>query len=174
MENNKNRNLTPYLTAVTPEARSGIKGNKPAVLWFTGFSASGKSTIANIVEQTLNQDYKAHTFLLDGDNLRSGLNKDLGFSNTDRTENIRRVGEIAKLMSNAGLIVLTAFISPIRVDRDQNREILDGGKFFEIFVDCPIEVCEQRDPKGLYQKARDGIIKEFTGISSPYESPLQS
>ena len=171
---NTNRNLSPYATSVTQEERSSIKGHKPAVLWFTGFSGSGKSTIANAVEQKLNGDMNIHTYLLDGDNIRSGLNKDLGFSNEGRTENIRRVGEAAKLMADAGLIVITAFISPLRADRDRNKELMKNNNFFEIFINCPIEVCMQRDPKGLYEKAKAGIIKEFTGISSPYEAPTES
>ena len=168
---NTNRNLSPYATCVTQEERSSIKGHKPAVLWFTGFSGSGKSTIANAVEQILNSDLNIHTYLLDGDNIRSGLNKDLGFSNDDRSENIRRVGEAAKLMADAGLIVITAFISPLREDRERNKEMMKNKNFFEVFINCPLEVCIQRDPKGLYEKAKAGIIKEFTGISSPYEAP---
>ena len=168
----KNRNITPYTTAVNQEARSTIKGHLPAVLWFTGLSGSGKSTIANVVERSLVESYKAHTYLLDGDILRGGLNADLGFSLTDRTENIRRVGEVAKLMVDAGLIVLTAFISPLRADRDRNRLLLANYNFLEIFVDCSLEECAARDPKGLYTKARSGEIAEFTGVSSPYEVPI--
>jgi len=141
------------------------------VLWFTGLSGSGKSTIANAVEKELNQKYRAHTYLLDGDNIRTGLNKDLSFSAEDRSENIRRIGEVARLFVDAGLIVLTAFISPFREDRKVVRDLLGNGDFVEIFVHCPLEVCEQRDPKGLYQKARLGEIQNFTGINSPYEAP---
>jgi bifunctional enzyme CysN/CysC len=140
------------------------------VLWFTGLSGSGKSTIANLVEKQLTAEGK-HTYLLDGDNVRHGLNRDLGFTDADRVENIRRVGEAAKLFLDAGLIVLTAFISPFRSERRMARELLGEGEFLEVFVDTPIEICMQRDPKGLYQKAKAGTIKNFTGIDSPYEAP---
>jgi len=166
-------NLTPISHHLTLEERSRIKGHRPAVLWFTGLSGSGKSTIANLVEYHLNSDFSAHTYLLDGDNIRTGLNKDLGFSGADRTENIRRIGELAKLFHDAGLIVLTAFISPFQSDRDLVRALLPPGGFYEIFVRCPLEVCEQRDPKGLYRKARQGLISDFTGVGSPYEPPTQ-
>jgi bifunctional enzyme CysN/CysC len=152
------------------DAHAKLKNQKPLVLWFTGLSGSGKSTIANEVEKTLNL-MNRHTFLLDGDNVRHGLNKDLGFTETDRIENIRRVGEVAKLMTDAGLIVLTAFISPFRVERDMVRAMLPEGEFVEIFVDTPLEVAEARDVKGLYKKARSGALKNFTGIDSPYEPP---
>jgi bifunctional enzyme CysN/CysC len=155
---------------VDKASRAGQKGQKPAVLWFTGLSGSGKSTIANLVEKALLAEGR-HTYLLDGDNIRHGLNRDLGFTDADRVENIRRVGEAAKLFVDAGLIVLTAFISPFRSERRMARELLGEGEFVEIFVDTPIEVCIQRDPKGLYQKAQAGEIKNFTGISSPYEAP---
>jgi bifunctional enzyme CysN/CysC len=155
---------------VTREAHARLKGQSPAVLWFTGLSGSGKSTIANLVEKKLHALGK-HTFLLDGDNVRHGLNKDLGFTETDRIENIRRVGEVAKLMIDAGLIVLTAFISPFRAERDMVRGLLPEGEFFEIFVDTPLEEAERRDVKGLYKKARSGALKNFTGIDSPYEAP---
>jgi bifunctional enzyme CysN/CysC len=155
---------------VDKAARAGQKGQKPAVLWFTGLSGSGKSTIANLVEKALLAEGR-HTYLLDGDNIRHGLNRDLGFTDADRVENIRRVGEAAKLFVDAGLIVLTAFISPFRSERRMARELLSEGEFVEIFVDTPIDVCIQRDPKGLYQKAQAGEIKNFTGISSPYEAP---
>lgn len=137
----------------------------------TGLSGSGKSTIANALEYKLVNSYHAHTYLLDGDNIRSGLNAGLGFSEEDRKENIRRVGEVAKLMYNAGLIVITAFISPFQSDRDAVRSLLNPGAFWEVFVSCPIEICLQRDPKGLYKKAMNGGISEFTGITSPYEPP---
>jgi len=140
------------------------------VLWFTGLSGSGKSTIANLVEKSLAAEGK-HTYLLDGDNIRHGLNKDLGFTDADRVENIRRVGEAARLFVDAGLIVLTAFISPFRSERRMARELLGEGEFLEVFVDTPLDVCMQRDPKGLYEKAKAGKIKNFTGIDSPYEAP---
>jgi bifunctional enzyme CysN/CysC len=155
---------------VNKSARSELKGQKPALLWFTGLSGSGKSTIANIVEQTLFGRGR-HTYLLDGDNVRHGLNRDLGFTDADRVENIRRVAETAKLFVDAGLIVLVSFISPFRSERRMARELLAAGEFIEVFVDTPLEVCMQRDPKGLYQKAVQGQIKNFTGIDSPYEAP---
>jgi bifunctional enzyme CysN/CysC len=155
---------------VNKDARGGQKGQKPAVLWFTGLSGSGKSTIANIVERNLIA-HGRHTYLLDGDNVRHGLNRDLGFTDADRVENIRRVAETAKLFVDAGLIVLVSFISPFRSERRMARELLDAGEFIEIFVDTPIEVCMGRDPKGLYEKAKAGAIKNFTGIDSPYEVP---
>lgn len=164
--------LFPYGSTVTCADRSALKNHQPAVLWFTGLSGSGKSTLANRVEQLLNHELRAHTYLLDGDNVRTGLNSDLGFSDTDRAENIRRIGEVARLFADAGLIVLTAFISPFRADRDQVRARLPENTFLEIFVDCPLDVCEQRDPKGLYRRARSGELAAFTGISSPYEPPL--
>jgi bifunctional enzyme CysN/CysC len=155
---------------ITREAHAALKNQKPRVLWFTGLSGSGKSTIANAVEKRLNL-MNRHTFLLDGDNVRHGLNKDLGFTEPDRIENIRRVGEVAKLMADAGLIVLTAFISPFRAEREMVRSMLPEGEFIEIFVDTPLEVAEERDVKGLYKKARSGALKNFTGIDSPYEAP---
>jgi bifunctional enzyme CysN/CysC len=155
---------------VNKDARAAMKGQKPAILWFTGLSGSGKSTIANLVEKKLAAEGK-HTYLLDGDNVRHGLNRDLGFTDADRVENIRRVGEAAKLFVDAGLIVLTAFISPFRSERRMARELVGAGEFLEVFVDTPIEVCMQRDPKGLYEKAKAGKIKNFTGIDSPYEAP---
>ncbi|MCR9181176.1 MAG: sulfate adenylyltransferase subunit CysN [Erythrobacteraceae bacterium] len=157
-------------TAITREDHAGLKNQTPRVLWFTGLSGSGKSTIANEVEKQLNL-MNRHTFLLDGDNVRHGLNRDLGFTEADRIENIRRVGEVAKLMADAGLIVLTAFISPFRAERRMVREMLEPGEFIEIFVDTPIEVAEARDVKGLYKKARSGQLTNFTGIDSPYEAP---
>ena len=155
---------------VTREEHARLKNQTPKVLWFTGLSGSGKSTIANEVEKRLNL-MNRHTFLLDGDNVRHGLNKDLGFTEADRIENIRRVGEVAKLMADAGLIVLTAFISPFRAEREMVRKMLPAGEFVEIFVDTPLEVAEARDVKGLYRKARRGELKNFTGIDSPYEPP---
>ncbi|MFD2203310.1 adenylyl-sulfate kinase [Shivajiella indica] len=144
---------------------------KPKLIWFTGLSGSGKSTLANGTEVQLHEKgFK--TFLLDGDNVRAGLNKDLGFSEEDRIENIRRIGEVSKLMLDAGLIVISAFISPFRHDRKLIEQLVGKDNFLEIFVDCPLEICEQRDVKGLYKKARQGIIQNFTGINSPYEKPL--
>jgi len=155
---------------VSREAHAALKGQAPALLWFTGLSGSGKSTIANLVEKKLHAAGR-HTFLLDGDNVRHGLNKDLGFTEADRIENIRRVGEVAKLMTDAGLIVLTAFISPFRAEREMVRAMLPEGEFLEVFVDTPLDVAESRDVKGLYRKAREGQLKNFTGIDSPYERP---
>ena len=152
------------------EAHARLKNQQPAVLWFTGLSGSGKSTIANLVEKKLHAAGK-HTFLLDGDNVRHGLNKDLGFTEADRIENIRRVGEVARLMTDAGLIVLTAFISPFRAEREMVRALIPAGDFYEVFVDTPLEEAERRDVKGLYKKARSGALKNFTGIDSPYEAP---
>jgi adenylylsulfate kinase len=142
------------------------------IVWFTGLSGSGKSTIANAVEQRL-YEKGIHTYVLDGDNIRHGLNNNVDFSPEGRTENIRRIGEVAKLFVDAGMVVLTAFISPYRADRDSVRQLVSEGEFIEIFVDCPLEICEQRDVKGLYKKARSGAIPEFTGISAPFEQPLQ-
>jgi bifunctional enzyme CysN/CysC len=155
---------------VTRENRASLMGQHPCVLWFTGLSGSGKSTIANLVEKKL-YSLGRHTMLLDGDNVRHGLNRDLGFTETDRIENIRRVGETAKLMTDAGLIILTAFISPFRAERELARNLFTEGDFIEIFVSAPLAACEQRDPKGLYRKARQGEIPNFTGINSPYEVP---
>jgi len=155
---------------VDKAARSALKGQKPAVLWFTGLSGAGKSTVANLVEKKL-LALGRHSYLLDGDNVRHGLNKDLGFTAADRVENIRRVGEVARLMVDAGLIVLTAFISPFRAERDMARALLADGEFIEVHVDTPLAVAEQRDVKGLYKKARAGELKNFTGIDSPYEAP---
>jgi bifunctional enzyme CysN/CysC len=150
--------------------RSQLKSQRPAVLWFTGLSGAGKSTIANLVEKRL-FGMGRHTYLLDGDNIRHGLNRDLGFTDADRVENIRRVGEVARLMTDAGLIVLVSFISPFRSERRLARSLLGPGEFFEVYVDTPLEVAEARDPKGLYRKARAGKIRNFTGIDSPYEPP---
>jgi adenylyl-sulfate kinase len=151
--------------------RSANKGHRPAVVWFTGLSGSGKSTIARKVEGVLIAEYHAHTYLLDGDVLREGINRDLGFSPPDRVENVRRTAEIARLMADAGLIVLASLISPYRADRASAREIAAPAAFIEVFVRCPVAICEQRDPKGLYLKARAGLIAEFTGVQAPYEPP---
>lgn len=167
----KANNLTWHEHRVDKREHAKQKQQKPCILWFTGLSGSGKSTIANALEHKL-FEMGYHTYLLDGDNVRHGLNKDLGFSDEDRVENIRRIGEAAKLFVDAGLVVLTAFISPFRSDRDLVRSLVEEGEFIEIFVDTPLEICEERDPKGLYKKARAGEIKEFTGIDSPYETPL--
>ena len=167
-----NPNIIPHRHSITVTERTAIKNHQPAVLWFTGLSGSGKSTIANAVEVALCQEYGVHTYLLDGDNIRTGLNQDLTFSDEDRKENIRRIGEVCKLFIDAGIIVLTAFISPFIEDREQVRKLLPKGKFIEVYIDCPLEVCEQRDPKGLYKKARNGEIKNFTGIDSAYQAPL--
>jgi adenylyl-sulfate kinase len=155
---------------VTRAERALKKNQRPCLLWFTGLSGSGKSTIANALDVELS-DRGYHTFLLDGDNVRHGLNRDLGFSETDRVENIRRIGEVSKLFSDAGLIVLSAFISPFSADRRMVRNLFPAGEFIEVLMDTPLEVCEDRDPKGLYQKARAGQIRDFTGIDSPYERP---
>jgi adenylylsulfate kinase len=166
----KSENIVWHPGAVTREDRHRITGNRGGTVWFTGLSGSGKSTIAVETEKRL-WDRGIHAFVLDGDNVRHGLNKDLGFSPEDRTENIRRIGEVSKLFTHGGIVALTAFISPYREDRDQVRALMDPGDFVEVFVDCALEVCEQRDPKGLYKKARAGQIPEFTGISAPYEAP---
>lgn len=165
-----NKDIVWHEHAVDKAQRSEQKKQKPCVLWFTGLSGSGKSTVAGAVEQALVQS-GAHTYLLDGDNVRMGLCKGLTFSDDDRKENIRRIGEVAKLIADAGLIVLTAFISPHRIDREQVRKLLPETEFLEVFVDTPLAICEQRDPKGLYKKARAGEIKNFTGIDSVYEKP---
>ncbi len=164
--------IYPIVTKVTHQDRLRLMGQNSFLVWFTGLSGSGKSTLANNVEYYLYQR-GVKTYLLDGDNVRDGLNKNLTFSEEDRKENLRRVGEVAKLMVDAGLVVLSSFISPYKKDRQEIKEIIGEDKFIEIFVDCPLEVCEQRDVKGLYQKARKGEIKNFTGIDSPYEVPLQ-
>lgn len=158
-------------STVTHADRIKQKGQTPVILWFTGLSGSGKSTVANAVESKL-LSLDKHSYLLDGDNVRHGLNKDLGFSDTDRVENIRRIGEVAKLFVDAGNIVLTAFISPFIADREQVRALVEPGQFLEVFIDTPLEVCEARDPKGLYKKARAGEIKHFTGIDSEYQAPI--
>lgn len=164
-------NVVWHKSTINCENRKKLLNQKPFVLWFTGLSASGKSTIANIVEQKL-YDLNLHTYLLDGDNVRHGLNNDLGFDEKSRIENIRRIGEVSKLFNDAGLIVLTAFISPFISDRKLVRDLFEKGQFLEVYIDTSLEICEERDPKGMYKKARDGEIKNFTGISSPYESPL--
>ncbi len=158
---------------VSKEERSALKQQQPCILWFTGLSGSGKSTIANAVEAKLNA-LNRHTYLLDGDNIRRGLNAGLGFCDADRIENIRRIGEISKLFVDAGIIVLSAFISPFQEDRDRVRALVGEREFIEVFIDAPLEVCESRDPKGLYKKARNGEIPDFTGISSPYEAPANA
>ncbi len=172
MAEQKATNITWHEANVVQTDREQLLDQKGCVIWFTGLSGSGKSTLALEVESKLYQ--RGHlTYVLDGDNVRHGLNKNLGFSPEDREENIRRIGEVAKLFADAGVIAMTAFISPYRTDRDNARDLLDEGRFVEVFVDCPLEVCESRDTKGLYQKARAGEIKEFTGISAPYEAPSQ-
>jgi len=165
----RSSNIHWQATTVDAEARERLKGHRPAVVWFTGLSGSGKSTVADEVERRLHAR-GVHTYLLDGDNVRHGLNRDLGFTDTDRVENIRRVAEVAALMTDAGLVVLTSFISPFRAERDLARERI-GDHFIEVHVDVPIEVAEERDPKGLYAKARAGELANFTGIDSPYERP---
>ena len=164
-------NLHFHKHRVARELKEKRNQHKSRVLWFTGLSGSGKSTVANATEKILH-DMGLHTYILDGDNVRIGLNKDLGFSPEDRTENIRRITEVAKLFADSGSIVLTAFISPYREDRDKAREIISNEDFIEIFVSADLSVCEARDPKGLYKKARAGEIKGFTGIDAPYEAPL--
>jgi adenylylsulfate kinase len=170
MAEQKATNIVWHQGATTREDRQQLNGHKGCTVWLTGLSGSGKSTIAVELEKRL-LERGVRTYILDGDNIRHGLNKNLGFSPEDRTENIRRIGEVAKLFCDAGLVALTAFISPYRADRDQVRAIMQPGDFIEVFVDCPVEVCEQRDVKGLYKKARAGEIKEFTGVSAPYEAP---
>ncbi|MGR6860538.1 adenylyl-sulfate kinase [Aliivibrio salmonicida] len=167
----KNENIVWHQHLVTKETRSVLKKQKPAVLWFTGLSGAGKSTIAGALEIKL-AELGYHTYLLDGDNVRHGLCQDLGFSDHDRQENIRRIGELAKLMADAGLIVLSAFISPHRAEREMVRNLLPENEFLEVFVNTSLSECEKRDPKGLYKKARAGEIKNFTGIDSDYQSPV--
>ncbi|WP_029520542.1 adenylyl-sulfate kinase [Persephonella sp. IF05-L8] len=162
--------IIPHKGNITKKDRQRQKGHKSVILWFTGLSGSGKSTLAHAVEEKL-FEMGIHTYVLDGDNIRTGLNKDLGFSAEDREENIRRIGEVAKLFVDAGIITLTAFISPYKKDRNFVRNLVEEKEFVEIYVKCPLEVCEQRDVKGLYKKARAGIIKNFTGIDDPYEEP---
>ena len=163
-------NLVWHHATVTRDRREQQNGHKSAVLWFTGLSGAGKSTLAHAVEEMLHQLH-CHTYVLDGDNVRHGLCGDIGFSDKDRIENIRRIGEVSKLFIEAGMIVLTAFISPFRADRERVRKLIGNTDFIEIYCRCPIEVCEERDVKGLYKKARQGLVNNFTGISSPYEIP---
>ena len=170
MSEPKSRNIVWHEGIVTRADREKMAGHKGCTIWMTGLSGSGKSTLAVALEKAL-IDRGIRTFVLDGDNVRHGLNKDLGFSPEDRNENIRRIGEVAKLFTDAGVINITAFISPYRQDRDRVRALMSEGDFVEAFVDCPLDICEQRDPKGLYKKARAGEIPEFTGISAPYEAP---
>lgn len=165
-----NRNITYHESRVTRHDRERLNGHKGFTLWFTGLSGSGKSTLAVAMEEAL-YERGCRTYILDGDNVRGGLNKDLGFAPEDRVENIRRIGEVANLFRETGVINLVAFISPYRADRDLARGIAQDGDFIEVFIDCALDVCEQRDPKGLYKKARAGEIPEFTGISAPYEAP---
>lgn len=165
------KNLTSPPQAVTSERRTALKGQRPTVIWLTGLSGAGKSTIANALELALT-DKGRHTYLLDGDNVRLGLCRDLGFSDDDREENIRRISEVAKLLLDAGLIVITAFISPFLRDRALARSVIGDNHFIEVHIDTPLTECERRDPKGLYEKARKGLIKNFTGIDSAYEAPL--
>ncbi len=167
----RSQNIHRQALEISRDAHAALKHQRPAVLWFTGLSGAGKSTIANLVEKKLHR-MNRHTFLLDGDNIRHGLNKDLGFTDADRVENIRRIGEVAKLMTDAGLIVITAFISPFRAERQLVRDMMDEGEFLEIYIDTPLSVAEQRDVKGLYKKARSGRLANFTGVDSPYEPPL--
>ncbi len=164
-------NLVLHHGTVTRDRREKKNAHKSAVLWFTGLSGAGKSTLAHAVEEMLHQMH-CHTYVLDGDNVRHGLCGDIGFSDEDRMENIRRIGEVSKLFIEAGVIVLTAFISPFRADRERVRKLIGDQDFIEIYCHCPIDVCEARDVKGLYKKARQGLVKNFTGISSPYEIPM--
>ncbi len=167
----KHENIVWQGHIIEKQQRAIMKGQRPCILWFTGLSGSGKSSVAGAVEGILHKQGK-HTYLMDGDNVRHGLCGDLAFSESDRHENIRRVGEVANLMLDAGLIVLTAFISPFKLNRDIVRGMVKDGEFVEVFIDTPLSECEKRDPKGLYKKARAGEIKDFTGIDSPYEAPL--
>lgn len=164
------RNIVWHATTITKDDRHRMNGHKSAILWYTGLSGAGKSTLANKVEEML-FDRGIHTYVLDGDNVRHGLNKGLGFTADDRKENIRRIGEVAKLFVEGGAFVSTAFISPYRSDREMVRQLVQPGEFIEVYVDCPLNICEGRDPKGLYKKARAGEIKHFTGIDDPYEAP---
>jgi len=169
----KSANLTQSESRVSRTDRERLLRHRAVTLWFTGLSGSGKSTLARAVEERLVQR-GVLAYVLDGDNVRHGLCADLGFAPEERVENIRRIGEVAKLLNDAGVLVLTAFISPYRADRERVRALLEPGQFIEVFVDAPLEVCERRDPKGLYRKARSGALAEFTGVSAPYEPPLQA
>ncbi|WP_257009152.1 adenylyl-sulfate kinase [Bacillus sp. 7884-1] len=164
-------NITWHDPSITKKDRREQNGHKSFILWFTGLSGSGKSTLANEIAKRL-FDRKIRNYILDGDNIRFGLNKDLGFSKEDRQENIRRIGEVSKLFVDSGQVVLAAFISPFQRDRDQVRQLVEKNEFIEVFVNCPLDVCEKRDPKGLYQKLREGKIKEFSGVDSVYEEPV--
>jgi len=166
----KATNIYWHKGAITRKDRERLGNHRGFTIWFTGLPSSGKSTLAVALEEAL-YERGCHTYILDGDNVRHGLNKNLGFSPEDREENIRRLGEVAKLFRDAGIINMTAFISPYKRDRSIARQLSEADDFIEVFVDCPVEVCEQRDPKGMYKKARQGIIKEFTGVSAPYEAP---
>ena len=166
----KSKNITWHEAEIDRAARETLMGHQGAVIWYTGLSGSGKSTLANAVERALHSR-GIHSYLLDGDNVRQGLNRDLGFSPADREENIRRIGEVAHLLAEAGMVAMTAFISPYRKDRELARSLNEVGRFIEVYCRCSLEACEQRDPKGLYKKARAGVIPEFTGISAPYEEP---
>jgi len=170
MSGPKGENLTWHIGEVDKDARAAAHGHRGAVLWFTGLSGSGKSTIGHRVERML-IERGAFAYVLDGDNIRHGLNSDLGFAPEDRVENIRRIGEVARLFADAGALVVSAFISPYRKDRDRIRSLMGKGEFVEVFVDTPLEICEARDPKGLYKKARAGEISNFTGLDAPYEAP---
>ncbi len=172
MSEPKAKNIVWHETTVSKNERELQSGHKGCTVWLTGLSGSGKSTLANLLEKAL-WERGVRSFVLDGDNVRHGLNKDLGFSPADRTENIRRIGEVAKLFTEAGVLNVTAFISPYRADRDLVRDIMEDGDFVEVLVDCDLDECEKRDPKGLYKKARAGEIPEFTGISAPYEAPAK-
>ncbi|UTL73774.1 adenylyl-sulfate kinase [Bacillus halotolerans] len=166
-----NPNIVWHPAVIQKSDRQSLNGHKSCALWFTGLSGSGKSVLANAVDEKV-YHMGIRSYVLDGDNIRHGLNRDLGFRTEDRIENIRRIGEVAKLFVDSGQMILTAFISPFREDRDMVRALFPDGEFLEIYVKCPLQVCEQRDPKGLYKKARNGDIKHFTGIDSPYEAPL--
>ncbi len=169
-QDRRSSNVVWQNSEITQSHRNALNKQKSVILWFTGLSGSGKSTIANLVEGFLHRN-AIRTYILDGDNVRHGLNSDLGFGDKDRRENIRRIGEVSKLFIDAGVMVLTSFISPFKEDRQSVRDLVKAGEFIEIFIDCPLKVCEERDIKGLYARARKGEIKHFTGIDSPYESP---
>ncbi len=170
MTSNLEHNITPFLHHIRAEDRAKIKNQSAVCIWLTGLSGSGKSTIANALDTTLHKS-GFHTFILDGDNIRNGLCKDLGFSQNDRAENIRRIAEVAYLMQQSGLIVIVAFISPFRSEREFARSLFQPNEFFEVYLNTPLPICEARDPKGIYKKMRKGLIKQFTGVDSPYEVP---